>query len=298
MSKHILITGVNGMLGQNIVKEFMRDTQITGLDLTPSTYHHEDVRVIQQDLTDTDTLHDILHEYKPDAIIHGAAYTNVDRAESQQDLAFKVNSEVPARLAEFSAKLDTPLVHISTDYVFSGENGPYSEEDACDPRGIYSRSKYDGEVAVRRGCENHVILRPNVLYGHGYNLQSSFVDWLISELEEERPVRIVTDQFSNPTYARRLAAVIRVLIEKEAWGTWHFGSQDVISRYDFAREIASVFGLRSDLINAISTGDLNQAAPRPMKCGLICDKIHEKLGVNILSIREELRLLKEEMHVK
>lgn len=294
MGKHLLITGVNGLLGQNIVKEFGHDHQLSGMDISPGIYDNHAVRVFQQDLSDLEALKQQTMSLRPDAIFHLAAYTNVDRAESEQDLAYAINAAVPEKLADICTELDIPLIHISTDYVFSGEDGPYREEDPCDPRGVYAQSKYAGEHAVASSSCKHAIVRPNVLYGHGYELKSSFVDWLINELEAERPVRIVTDQYSNPTYARRLVQVIRTILEEEAWGTWHFGSLEVVSRYDFAQEIAEVFGLRTDLINAISTSDLNQAAPRPMQCGLVCDKIKEILGVNILNMHEELLLLKEE----
>lgn len=285
------------MLGQNLVKEFAVDHRLSGIDIGPSVFHDEDVNVIQLDLLQSDKLREAILEQEPEVIIHGAAYTNVDGAETNADTAYRVNAYVPGDLARIANELDIPLVHISTDYVFSGEDGPYTEDDPCDPRGVYAESKYEGENTVRTVAKKTAIIRPNVMYGHGYDLKSSFVDWLISELSEGNNVNIVTDQFSNPTYARRLAVVIRIIMSNEAWDTWHFGAKEVISRFDFAQQIADVFGLRSDLIHAISTGDLNQAAPRPMKCGLNCDKIEKKLGVKILSIQEELALLKEERNV-
>ncbi|MCF7807902.1 MAG: dTDP-4-dehydrorhamnose reductase [Candidatus Marinimicrobia bacterium] len=294
--KKLLITGANGMLGQNLVKEFSTDHEITGIDIGPSVFHDEAVNLIQLNLLETEALRETIITHEPEAIIHGAAYTNVDGAEKDADAAFRVNAYVPGDLARIANELDIPLIHISTDYVFSGDNGPYRESDACDPQGIYARSKYEGEETVRNIAKRSAIIRPNVLYGHGYDLKSSFVDWLIFELKEGNAVNIVTDQFSNPTYARRLAVMIRIIIANEAWDTWHFGAKEVVSRFDFAQQVADVFGLRTELIHAISTSDLNQAAPRPMKCGLICDKIEEKLGVKILSIQEELELLKEELH--
>lgn len=292
-----MITGVNGMLGQNIVQEFGPDHVIHGLDLTPSIYRDKNIYVDQLDLTNSTALEAFVLKTRPDSIIHTAAYTNVDRAEAEHELAFAVNAAVPEDLARISAKLDIPLIHISTDYVFSGESGPYREDDPRDARGKYSESKLAGEKAVLASGGKHAVIRPNVLYGHGKNLTSSFVAWLVNELRQDKPVRIVNDQYNNPSYARRLAALIRKVIEKEAWDIWHFGSKEVVSRYTFALKIADTFGLSSALINAISTVELNQKAPRPMRSGLICEKLKQKLGFPILSINEELALLKEEMDV-
>ncbi|MBT4036309.1 MAG: dTDP-4-dehydrorhamnose reductase [Candidatus Marinimicrobia bacterium] len=298
MNKSVMITGINGLLGQNIVREFSRDHDIYGLDLTPGIFgSSSNIKVKQLDLNDVKALDDYVELVRPDSIIHTAAYTNVDRAEEDEDIAFAVNGLVPASIAQIGKKFDIPLVHISTDYVFSGDSGPYKETDTRDARGKYSESKLAGERAVLESGAEVAVIRPNVMYGHGKNLKSSFVEWLLTELRNERSVRIVDDQYNNPTYARRLAAVIRVVLDQKAWDIWHFGSKEVVSRYTFALKIADTFGLSSALINAISTVDLNQKAPRPMRSGLICEKLKKELTIPIMSIDEELALLKEEMHV-
>ncbi len=298
MNKSVLVTGINGLLGQNIVREFAEDHDIYGLDLTPSIYgSRNNIQVRQIDLNDNLALEEYVNLVKPQSVIHTAAYTNVDRAEDEPDIAFAVNGHVPASIAAICMKVDIPLVHISTDYVFSGDSGPYKETDVCDARGKYSESKLAGEEAVLNSGAQVAVIRPNVMYGHGEQLKSSFVAWLLGELRAERSVRIVDDQYNNPTYALRLASVIRVVLEKKAWGVWHFGSKEVVSRYTFALKIADTFGLSSALINAISTVDLNQRAPRPLRSGLICEKLKNELDFNIMSIDEELALLKEEMNV-
>jgi len=271
---------------------------IYGLDLTPGIFgENRDIHVAQLDLNDTAALKAHIAQIKPDSIIHTAAYTNVDRAEEQEDIAFAVNGSAPGTIAEICSKHDIPLVHISTDYVFSGENGPYREDDPRDARGKYSESKLAGEQAVLDSNAQVAVIRPNVLYGHGTQLTSSFVAWLLNELRNDRPVRIVNDQYNNPTYAGRMGSVIRTILDQKAYDIWHFGSEEVVSRYTFALKIADTFGLSSALINAISTVDLNQKAPRPMRSGLICEKLNKELGIPILSIDEELALLKEEMNV-
>jgi len=294
----LMITGINGLLSQNIVQEFQEDWEIFGMDLSASVYPREtQIQVAVLDLNDTRQVSQHMREISPDVLIHTAAYTNVDRSEDEPELAFAVNGKVPETLAQLCSDMDIPMVHISTDYVFDGDAGPYREADSCNPRGIYAESKYAGERAVLNSSGKVAVIRPNVMYGHGTQLKSSFVDWLVKELKAGRPVNIVDDQFNNPSYARRLASVIRTIIEKEACGLWHFGSKEVVSRYTFARKIADTFGLPSELINAISTVALKQKAPRPLRSGLICEKLKHELDIPILSIGEELELLKEEMNV-
>jgi len=294
---HLLVTGINGMLGQNIVTEFSGDHQISGIDLGPWIRPDiPSVKVNQLDLTNLVKLRKYILQLGPDVVIHTAAYTSVDKAEQEADLAFAINSSVPAELAGICNELGIPLVHISTDYVFNGTSGPYGESDQCDPRGVYAESKYAGEQAVLTTGNTVAVIRPNVMYGFGHDLRSSFVAWLIKELKAGRLVNIVDDQYNNPTYARRLAVVIRTILEKTAWGIWHFGSKEVVSRYSFALQVADSFGLPTNLINAISTGALHQLAPRPMRSGLICEKLRNDLQIPIMSIGAEIALLKEEMN--
>lgn len=298
MNKRLLITGINGLLGQNLVKEFSDDHEILGIDLNPSIYSKpETINVTQLDLTDSAELTRYIHHSAPDAVIHTAAYTNVDRAEAERELAFAVNGEAPEVLAKNCKDLDIPMIHISTDYVFNGDSGPYAEFASCDPRGTYAESKYAGEQAALSAWDKVAVIRANVMYGHGVELKSSFVDWLLKELRHNNSVRIVDDQYNNPTYARRLAAMMRTILDRESWDIWHFGSKDIVSRYTFALKIADSFGLPSELIHAISTVELNQNAPRPLRSGLICEKVEQELEIAILSIDEELALLKEEMNV-
>ncbi len=297
MSKHILITGINGLLSQNLVQEFSPDHTISGLDLNPGIFDpNQKIKVTQLDLRNTNELTKHIYATAPDVLIHTAAYTNVDGAEAERDLAFAVNAKIPGDLAKICRDLDIPMIHISTDYVFSGTNGPYNEADLCAPRGSYAESKYAGEQAALDSGARLAVIRPNVMYGHGRNLKSSFVDWLLKELAQGRPVNVVDDQYNNPTYARRLAMVTRQILDRQAWDVWHFGSKEVVSRYTFALICADIFGLPSGLINAISTVELNQKAPRPLRSGLICEKLKQELAIPILSIGEELALLKEEMH--
>lgn len=296
MSK-IIILGAHGLLGQNLVKQFAGTHAVYGFGIEPSGQFTIDslMQYSKCDITDVNQLKGIGIDSECAAVINAAAYTNVDGAETNSKLAYTLNREAVGNILAVTPD-DVPLVHVSTDYIFDGKAGPYRETDPVAPQGVYAQSKWAGEKLLLDSGHPAIIVRPNVLYGHGEKLTSSFVAWLVKELRQGRPVNIVDDQFNNPTYAKRLAEVVSLLIEKNTMGTWHFGSREVVSRYTFALKIADVFGLDAELISPISTADLGQKAPRPMRSGLICDKLAEELGYPILPIHAELELLREEMY--
>ncbi|MCF7801244.1 MAG: SDR family oxidoreductase [Candidatus Marinimicrobia bacterium] len=296
MSK-IIILGAHGLLGQNLVKQFAKTLDVHGIGIEPAEQFAIDtlMQYSRCDITDASQLSDIGMDSDCVAAINAAAYTNVDGAESDSERAYLLNRDAVQNILEVIPD-DVPLVHISTDYIFDGSAGPYRETDPVAPQGVYAQSKWDGEKLLLDSGQPAIIVRPNVLYGNGEKLTSSFVAWLVGELRQGHSVNIVDDQFNNPTYAKRLAEVVDLLIGEHALGAWHFGSREVVSRYTFALKIADVFELDAGLINPISTAELGQKALRPMKSGLICDKLVEKLKYPILPLRTELELLREEMY--
>lgn len=294
---NILIFGAHGLLGQNLVNVLSQHYDVFGLGIEPEGKFQVDSKMsyVQGDVTDPKQVSEIIGMRSYAAVINTVAYTNVDRAEDEPEKAHRLNVEAVGHMLDALPK-QTPFVHISTDYVFDGQSGPYREDSAPAPQGVYAKTKFAGEQLVTQSGKPHIIVRANILYGHGEQLASSFVAWLIKELQAGRQVNIVDDQFNNPTYARRLVEVIELLISKNAYGTWNFGSREVVNRLTFALKIADIFDLDVDLIHPISTATLGQRAPRPMKSGLICDKLSSELGIEILPIHEELELLKEEMY--
>lgn len=293
----ILIFGAHGLLGQNLVHQFSQKYDVYGVGIEPKGQFLVDKKMdyTRGDITDASQVTAIIEDHDYAGIINTAAYTNVDRAEDEPEKAFQLNAEAIQNILQVITD-ETPFVHISTDYIFDGLSGPYREEDPRAPQGVYAQTKFAGEQMVTGSNKHSIIVRPNVLYGHGEQLASSFVAWLVKELSAGRPVNIVDDQFNNPTYARRLAEVIEILVSKRAQGDWNFGSREVVNRLTFAHKIADIFGLNSELIHPISTEALAQRAPRPRKSGLVCDKIVAELNYDILPIHEELELLKREMY--
>ncbi len=291
----VLITGAAGLLGQNLFRILHEEYELYGTwNHTPPPDQWPTGRLFQCDLTNRELLHQILEQIHPHVILNTAAYTAVDRAEVEPETAHVANAEAVKNMLELCEPYRSHLFYFSTDYVFDGQNGPYAENDPQNPQGQYAKSKAQGEEYCRLSALPTTIVRINVLYGTGRKLKSSFVSWLLKQLKAERPVTIVNDQYNNPTHAGRLSELIKLMMERNVTGTWHFGAREVISRYTFALKIADCFGLPSHLIRPISTTDLKQTAPRPLRSGLVCEKVARELDFPILPVHEELQLLKKD----
>lgn len=234
----------------------------------------------QLDLAHPQQLRAPLRELRPDLVINAAAYTAVDQAESEPQLAFAINAEAPRVLAEEAARLGVPLIHYSTDYVFDGsKTTPYAEDDAPNPLGVYGRSKLAGEQAITAVGGEHLILRTSWVYSrHGRNFLLT-----MQRLLQERPqLKVVSDQIGAPTWAGTLAASTRALIERwqqgqaGAWGTYHLTAQGETSWFGFAQAIAQQLkaqGLPCAELLPITSSEYPTPAQRPLNSRLDCSRL-------------------------
>jgi dTDP-4-dehydrorhamnose reductase len=298
MRKKVLITGVNGLLGQALVKSFRSDYDILGIGLQDSPrLLGSDFEYRQGDITDRRQLREIVQGFIPNFIINAAAFTEVDGSETQREKCWKVNVTGVENLVYAAQKIAARVIHVSTDYVFDGTAGPYHEEARPNPRGFYARSKLAGENALISSGINYAIARTMVLYGTGYGIRQNFVTWLIAELRApaHAGVRIVDDQFGNPTLASELASALRILAESGRNGIYHICGSEIIDRYHFALKIAEVFSLDSRLIQPLKTSDLKQAAPRPLRSGFDISKAVRELGITMSDAIGGLKKFKLEL---
>jgi dTDP-4-dehydrorhamnose reductase len=233
---------------------------------------------------------DVIADVQPNIVINAAAFTDVDRAEAEQELAARVNCDAPAAMAAACERLGAVLVHLSTDYVFDGSKpGAYVEGDPVAPLSVYGRTKADGETAVRRIVQRHVILRTSwVFAAHGRN----FVRTMLRLADEHPELRIVNDQTGSPTAARDVAeavvSVVRAVAEgKSAWGTYHFASAEPTTWYGFARAIFSASGHRTKLA-PVTSAKYQTAARRPLNSVLNCGRISRDYGIGQPSWRKAL----------
>ena len=290
----LLITGCNGLLGQKIAKIACRDWKILGVDLHQSAFN-SNVQYRQLDITAKEAVSCLIEEVRPDCVINTASVTNVDRCETEKELAWQVNVKGVENLAGVCQKTGSKIVHISTDYVFDGKNGPYSEEDPTNPLSWYGKTKLEGEQITLNCSQENIVVRTMVLYGWEPMVRPNFVTWVIKSLQAGQFIRVVTDQWGNPTYADDLAGALLKLCTSGATGLFHFAGGEFLSRWEMAIEIARKFDLNTELITPIITSELNQPAPRPIRSGLKTEKIERLLGVKPLSFQEGLNHLAEQM---
>jgi dTDP-4-dehydrorhamnose reductase len=288
----LLLVGSRGQLGW----ELLNATKECGLDC-------EGLDTPQVDITDRGAVERTVGRKEFSLVINAAAYTAVDKAESERDQAFAVNAEGPRYLALACARRNIPLIHISTDYVFDGtKKTPYVVSDALCPIGVYGESKAAGERAVQEALETHIILRTSWLYSsHGNN----FVKTILRLASEREELKVVGDQYGCPTYAADLAAAI-IEITKQIdsgrriqWGVYHYCGRGVTTWHEFARKICELGGkhtpIRVKEIKAISTDQYPTPAKRPPYSALDCSKIEMVFGIQTRPWQDSLAEMMEKM---
>jgi len=296
--RRILICGSNGLLGQKLALMLSSQTDYEVLNTSIERSFVFDSRLFdytQLDIAKKGDVKSLISSFHPTVILNAAAATNVDWCEVNREEAWKINVVGIENLVEAARKVGARLVHISTDYVFDGSHGPYSEDDKPNPISYYGKSKLASENAVRSGAIPYTILRSMILYGSGIGLKDSFPVWVIKSLRAGQRIRCVDDQIGNPTHVSDLAFTVTKSFELNRDGIYHVCGKDRVSRYDFALQIAETFNLDRSLVLRIRTGDLKQEAPRPLSSGLITLKAQTELGLNPMSIEQGLALLKREI---
>jgi dTDP-4-dehydrorhamnose reductase len=296
LKKRILIIGSNGMLGQRLVSYYSSREKI---ELLCASFEDESLMentvYKKVDVTNKNSVRDLIMNFFPDYIINAAAYTNVDKSESERETAWKINVYGVEHISLYAWTIDAHLIHLSTDYIFDGKDGPYTEEAKPNPIGYYARTKLAAENSIRTSGVRYTIVRTNILYGPARFGRPDYVKWTVNSLKEGKRISIVTDQIGNPTYIDDLVDGINRIIEFEKGGIYNISGAEFISRFDFTIRIADYFNLDRNLILPIITRDLNQPAPRPLKSGLITLKAQTELGFRPRSIEETFALMRREL---
>ena len=259
--KKILITGSTGQLGNSLGNVFKSRYDLV---FTSRTKPNKNTNYFL-DITNSLLVKDMVSAISPDIIINLAALTNVDLCESNPDLAHAINFQGVKNLVNV---FKGPIIHLSTDYVFDGKLGLYKENDITNPINVYGVTKYKAEKILLEKSKESLVIRTNVLYDYQSKAKSSFLNWVVDSLKRGEKIKVVDDQFNNPTWTDSISVVIDRAIKADLNGLIHWGDFDWISRYDFANKIADKFNLQSNLIEPIKTEELNQVAPRPLNGGL------------------------------
>lgn len=244
----IVVTGANGQLGRELTLWATDAADIVGFGRAEL-----DITILEQCKT-------ILEQQKPDIVIHCAAYTAVDQAESEPDAAFLVNEEGTRNLAEAAAAVGAKICYVSTDYVFDGTGSkPYQEQDQTNPQTIYGKSKLAGEHAVQTLIERHFIVRTSWVYGKYGN---NFVKTMLRLAGERDRLTVVSDQVGSPTYTYDLATFLIELVQTEYYGIYHASNTGSCSWYEFAEAIFEESGMKVN-VEPCTTAEFQRPAPRP-----------------------------------
>jgi dTDP-4-dehydrorhamnose reductase len=287
--RKLLVTGASGLLGSKIVEIAKNDYTVIPLHKTKPLHSNS----LELDITSTAEVLNLFHKLKPYAVIHAASETNVDKCETQEEHAWKINVEGTRNVAA-ACKAGTKLIYISTDYVFDGKKGNYTEDDTPNPINYYAVTKLEGEKQVVQNCKNFAILRTSVLYGW-HPFKQNFATWVITQLEQNKEITVVEDHYNTPTLADNLAEMAIEAIQKDLQGVYHACGSERIGRYEFARQIARAFDLNQNLIRPIKMEQLTAwIAKRPKDSSLNTDKIRSQLEAKPLNITEGLDRMKKE----
>ena len=298
MSKSILITGSNGLLGQKLVHLLKEKNNVIASSKGSCLISNQSDFIYHSlDITDEEAIFETFEKYKPDAVINTAAMTNVDGCEDQKELCDKINVRAIEYLSKACEQYDTHLIHISTDFIFDGENGPYSEDNIANPLSYYGLSKWKSEKVLQDSSCKWAILRTIILYGTAENLQrNNIVLWGRKALKEGQTLNIIDDQFRSPTLAEDLAQACRLVVEKQATGIYNASGKDIMSIYEMVERMADFYQCDKSQINRISSSTLNQKAKRPPKTGFLLNKIINQLGYVPHSFEEGLALLEKQIN--
>jgi dTDP-4-dehydrorhamnose reductase len=288
----ILITGVSGFVGYNIARG------MEGLGQLHATVHQAPVDLPnceqhQLDLMDMNTVDKVIADAGPDILIHCAAITDVEQCEKDWHVAYTMNVRSTMRFADDIRRREKRMIFISTDLVFGGERGNYRETDIACPLSAYGWTKLIAESHVARAGSRNAILRAALVYGKGPRGLGGFVGWMQRDLEAGKPLRLYQDEYRTPLYVNNLVTVVREVIEENIGGLYHVGGMERINRYDFGVRLANTLGLPSQLIEAAGIEE-HRGVKRPRDCSLNIDRASAIFKTEFLTVREGLRLLKEE----
>ncbi|MBF90275.1 MAG: NAD(P)-dependent oxidoreductase [Flavobacteriales bacterium] len=297
MCKKILITGSNGLLGQKLVLALRDNHEVLATSIGACRMNNQSGFAYQNlDITNEQEVRKLVLDFQPDAIINTAAMTNVDACEDDQEECDKLNVYAVQYLADSCAEVGAHIVHISTDFIFDGEDGPYTEEDKANPLCYYGLSKWKSEQILQKHSCDWAVLRTIIVFGTADNLsRGNIVLWGRGALKKGDSLNIIDDQFRSPTLAEDLAQACILAVEKRAKGVYNASGKDFMSILEMVERMADFYGCDKSIINRISTATLNQKAKRPSKTGFILEKSIKELAYQPHSFEEGLAIVEHQI---
>jgi len=295
----ILITGANGMLGSTLTEQLLKTNhQILatgkGISRCKNLIFNEISSYATLDILNSNDIEDTVAKFQPDAIIHAAAMTQVDECEQDKELCSQINTVAPKKLIASAQKCGASFYYISTDFVFSGENGPYKETDKTGPINFYGESKLQTEEALKASNLRWCIIRTVLLYGKTDHInRSNFIYWVRDNLQALKPIKVVNDQIRTPTFIPDLAAGIIKAVELQARGIYHISGNDTLTPYEMAIQVADHLHLNKQLITPVDASTFTQVGRRPQKTGFYINKAIQDLGYQPTEFNKALKSIFE-----
>ena len=299
--KKILITGSNGLLGQKLISLLLshKHFELIATSIGANRCNISEGFVFESmDVTDYQNIENIFQKYKPDVVIHTAAMTNVDLCEDKKSECRKLNVEAVSNLLSAFKSLNNNghFIHLSTDFIFDGTKGPYSETDIPNPLSFYAQSKLDAEILVQNSGISWSIIRTVLVYGLVKDMsRSNIVLWAKESLENKKTIKVVDDQFRTPTLAEDLAQGCILAAEKSAKGIFNISGNDFMSILELVNKVAKFWKLDTSFIVPVKSNSLNQPAKRPPVTGFKIEKAISELGYIPHRFEEGLKLIDEQL---
>ncbi|TAF63405.1 MAG: SDR family oxidoreductase [Cytophagales bacterium] len=298
----ILITGANGLLGQKILTT-LQNPIFSNLFEPIATARGEkrmqdSTPYYSLDIADDLALKSVIMESKPDIIIHTAAMTQVDQCELSPEECYKQNTQVVQNLHNLCKQNNIFLIHLSTDFIFDGEKGPYSEKDTPNPLSIYGDSKWKAEQILLNDTQftQYAIIRTVLVYGVVADMsRSNIVLWVKNSLEQNKNIQVVDDQWRTPTLAEDLAMGCLLVAQKKATGIFHIAGSETLTPYQIAQKVALFFQLDTAYISRTDASQFSQPAKRPPKTGFNIEKAKKELGYSPTPFEEGLQVVAQQL---
>lgn len=288
----VLITGATGLLGQGLLQQAPQGWSIVSVHRRPYPADTPGVVEVTMDVSNRPALEQLFAAHRFDAVVHAAGIASVDYSEQHVEESLESNLGGTRNIAELCAGSGTRLVYVSTNAVFDGSNAPYHESDRVNPINAYGRIKLACEHLVEKTVDRHVIARPILMYGWPHAMgRPNPVTWVIDALERGETIRMVDDIYENPLHNINAARAIWAILDIDIGGVIHLAGRDVISRYDFARMVARIFGLDATHIRPVSSASFPDIAPRPRNTSLVTTRMESEVGVPPSALEEGLRLM-------
>ncbi len=296
LSMKVLVTGANGLLGQYLIRQLLEnDLFVIATGRGPSRLPFKEAqhfKYIDADLTNGLAIHDLLSNEKPTIVVHGGAMTQLDDCEQQQEACFEVNVQATAELLVAAEQFAQFFIFVSTDFVFDGEQGNYSEEDPLNPVSWYGFTKVQAESTVETSDIPWAIVRTCLVYGNTFSgTRSNIINWVKDSLEAGKEIQVVNDQYRTPTYAGDLAKGILLIIQQRATGIYHISGKDYLTPFAMANATADYYNLDKTLLKEVDASIFSQPARRPLKTGFNISKARRTLGFEPVSFEDGISLM-------